>query len=581
MDGTTPICRCRVLYLGSAVPHVTKDGLQGIQEPLRDLYPDKGGSVSAKGIDSWLSVWSNGLLLENVDERKRQVTRFFPVDTLHYCAAVRFVLVPGTSGEKVQRFLPLDSPFARNPNLNHPPVFACILRRTTGIKVLECHAFICKKESAANALVRCCFHAYADSTYARHLEESTTYNGVGSRAQSTLMAGTVPTLDTVRKVEEWRQRDDDEENGRMSPDSATGSENYKVWHGPSHTEKEMVYVDYSGTLKSVKSTNEGNSTLDNPVKTNARQRQRQVISPAPALPPPNSIVTAASNKINKGPSSKSGTQKSNKSKAGKRSKMYMNGNMHSLPRPPPPGPIMMVRGPPPPRGHPGLVYRHPMSNHPMANHPNAIYSVPHRVMVDPRMVHPPPHDPRFIIQPPVPEHGTFTKQSRRAIEEPIYMPQSARPTSPVASYQPGAFNHEQYYQQQQYSTTPRPEAQYKKKKGKSSKSSDVESPFNTGIYKKKGHLNERAFSYSIRQEHRSRSNSLSNLKYFAENGEMPGPEDQHKTNNNNVVNKKDKEMAQLVNGLEIHENGHHHHHKDNGNFIKKKNPAFNGGGNHH
>lgn len=41
-----------------------------------------------------------------------------------------------------------------------------------------------------------------------------------------------------------------------------------------------------------------------------------------------------------------------------------------------------------------------------------------------------------------------------------------------------------------------------------------ESPFNTGIYKKKGHLNERAFSYSIRQEHRSRSyGSLANLKF--------------------------------------------------------------------
>lgn len=35
-DGPTPICRCRVLYLGSAVPQVTKDGLQGIQ--VIDLF---------------------------------------------------------------------------------------------------------------------------------------------------------------------------------------------------------------------------------------------------------------------------------------------------------------------------------------------------------------------------------------------------------------------------------------------------------------------------------------------------------------------------------------------------------------
>ena len=150
----TPICRCRVLYLGSAVPHVTKDGLQGIQEPLKELYPEEGAR-GAEGIDSWLSVWSNGFLLENVDENRKKVTRFFPIESLHYCAAVRYVLVPGTStGDKVQRFLPLDSPFARNPNANHPPLFAAILRRTTGIKVLECHVFICKRETAANALVR-------------------------------------------------------------------------------------------------------------------------------------------------------------------------------------------------------------------------------------------------------------------------------------------------------------------------------------------------------------------------------------------------------------------------------------------
>ena len=46
--------------------------------------------------------------------------------------------------------------------------------------------------------------------------------------------------------------------------------------------------------------------------------------------------------------------------------------------------------------------------------------------------------------------------------------------------------------------------------------STQQSPFNTGIYKRKGHLNERAFSYSIRQEHRSRSyGSLANLKFAA------------------------------------------------------------------
>lgn len=176
-DGTTPICRCRVLYLGSAVPHITKDGLQGIQEPLKDLYPEQGvfwnadRDHSATGIDSWLSVWSNGILVENVDDKGNTVRRFHPIESLHYCAAVRYVSVPASSGEaknsdgKISKFLPLDSPFSKSTIVDaingHPPLFACILRRTSGIKVLECHAFICKKEPAANALVRCCFHAYA------------------------------------------------------------------------------------------------------------------------------------------------------------------------------------------------------------------------------------------------------------------------------------------------------------------------------------------------------------------------------------------------------------------------------------
>lgn len=47
-----PLCRCRVLYIGSAVPIVTKDGLQGIQQPLRERYPVEE-VTDTKGIDSW------------------------------------------------------------------------------------------------------------------------------------------------------------------------------------------------------------------------------------------------------------------------------------------------------------------------------------------------------------------------------------------------------------------------------------------------------------------------------------------------------------------------------------------------
>lgn len=82
---TVPLCRCRVLYIGSAVPLQSKDGLQGIQQPLRERYPINE-NTETKGIDSWLSVWSNGLLLEYIDGSKKTESAFFPIITLHYCA---------------------------------------------------------------------------------------------------------------------------------------------------------------------------------------------------------------------------------------------------------------------------------------------------------------------------------------------------------------------------------------------------------------------------------------------------------------------------------------------------------------
>jgi hypothetical protein len=74
-------------------------------------------------------------------------------------------------------------------------------------------------------------------------------------------------------------------------------------------------------------------------------------------------------------------------------------------------------------------------------------------------------------------------------------------------------------------------------------SPENESRFGTGIYRRKGHLNERAFSYSIRAEHRSRSHgSLASLGFSAQNGNALPKEE-----------KKDREIAQLVAGLNLNE----------------------------
>jgi len=198
-----------------------------------------------------------------------------------------------------------------------------------------------------------------------------------------------------------------------------------------------------------------------------------------------------------------------------------------------------------------------------------------------------------------------------AMEEPIYMP-SARPLSPVASYQPEHFPHEAYLMQQyannniNNNSSGKPVKGKKGKKDKRSKelmvvngsgammplmppqmavngggmmmqqpppppppqmainghrvngngmmsghdeTDDTEdSVYNTGIYRRKGHLNERAFSYSIRQEHRSRSyGSLANLKFAAPptvpNGVDGAP--------NKVDIKKEREIMQMMQDLEL------------------------------
>ncbi|XP_049534064.1 maternal protein pumilio [Anopheles darlingi] len=329
MGESTPICRCRVLYLGSAVPRQSKDGLQGIQEPLRSLYPSEG-AIGAKGIDSWLSVWSNGILLENVDENRKQVTRFFPIDSLHYCAAVRQVLIPERGNSNPEpKFLPLDSPFARTPRAQHPPIFAAILRRTTGIKVLECHTFICKREAAANALVRCCFHAYADNSYARQLEGSGSGGGGGGSGSNSVYgtiggksngggggpgegaggwrsrAGSTTTLNSVGMSRQaingvtdaytvknlYASSADLEVVDDGESSLYNGDENHKVWNGSTDQidgigfGNDGHYDIYSGPGSTAGGVGGGGgggggSTLGRPA------RIRQISAPVPVPPPP-------------------------------------------------------------------------------------------------------------------------------------------------------------------------------------------------------------------------------------------------------------------------------------------------------
>lgn len=282
-----------------------------------------------------------------------------------------------------------------------------------------------------------------------------------------------------------------------------GDENHKVWAG-SQDNLDTIYDVYS------------TSTLTRP------QRPRQISAPVPVPPPPQKDKT---------------NKKKNKKMIGNsKEELYpmMNGKASSIagtmmkqknhhPMPPP----IYMMGPMPTT----------LPNPKFFKHGNTFSHRPSKKMLIPARPIPPP----FVPLPPMIIPTTMQKKNKKnkhIMEEPIYMP-SSRALSPVASYQPVNFPHEAYLMQH-YATMENPNKGKKKDKmgtnekkiskklaqsmnGLDDPNLTDESPFNTGIYRKKGHLNERAFSYSIRQEHRSRSyGSLANLKFATPipNGEV-------------------------------------------------------------
>lgn len=666
-ETTTPICRCRVLYLGSAVPHITKDGLQGIQEPLRDLYPEQGvfwntdRDHAATGIDSWLSVWSNGILVENVDDKGNTIRRFHPIESLHYCAAVRFVSVPATSTtndtkngaeSKVAKFLPLDSPFSKSTAIDplkapHPPLFACILRRTSGIKVLECHAFICKKEAAANALVRCCFHAYADTMHAKQIELESPYEQLDKRRSRSIGSALDSQSLIDDKVNNWQKNSTagsssgspDEINGFNETRSITRQKqartpsvvsliSHSMAEGPvppmSHglpPNVDAIYYNHgmpTGTLRSVR------SFISLAALKSQKKRSRQIPLPfpvgagpipQPGPPPPVMFATLSKKELKKVLKKESTLKRKHKYKDYPLPFLAPNGYpiIYGPPMGPAPapihGPIHPIYAPlPGPQGPPAPAFY------------GTIDSRKGRIPIPQPMPGPMISDNGHLLPPPPPpSSGHFQDEPiymhtlpspngtlHRPVTphgEPIYLdgrsngpiPIHMQPGPPPAIFmqQIGANGHmvpctivptlsrKELKELEKQKTLLKKAAKKEKKKaakqqqnkkGSNPSLNDGQGPMveeppidfyqprppygypgeelvatgenidesllapsdmqlssgnysnvsnsGGGIYKKKGHLNERAFSYSIRQEHRSRSNSLSNLAF--ENGVAPG-----------------------------------------------------------
>lgn len=304
-----------------------------------------------------------------------------------------------------------------------------------------------------------------------------------------------------------------------------GDENHKVWSGSTDqlngiSSLEGPYEIYSGT----------SSTLGRP------SRQRQISAPVPVPPPPKEEVKKRSSSSNKdkskrhslGTQSLSGTlirprpvHASTLTLNRNMPSMYQNGN----------GPHMIYGPLPPPNGA--------RQYHSLGRPMNGFGGGPPPPGMIPLALAPPPHHMPMMmpaqyatLQNPHSRAGKKGKHKREKFNGvPLGMPV---PPPMFHAYPPPP---------QILPSEPRPLGMSSRKLAQSaaaglddSGNSGAESPNGTGIYRRKGHLNERAFSYSIRQEHRSRSHgSLASLQFN-------GPD-----------SKKEQEIAQMVSGLDLND----------------------------
>ncbi|XP_055863233.1 histone-lysine N-methyltransferase SETD2-like [Biomphalaria glabrata] len=148
---TTPLIK-EVLYIGSAVPLETSEGLEAIQQPLRSRYP-VDNDENIQGILAVLTIVPAGIQLKYKTDPTNVV--LFPFAALTMCAAVRCVKTSNAStGDLSVRFVSLTSPEAGGHNSDRPVIFTAITRRTKGRQVLECHGFITETPKDAMDLVQ-------------------------------------------------------------------------------------------------------------------------------------------------------------------------------------------------------------------------------------------------------------------------------------------------------------------------------------------------------------------------------------------------------------------------------------------
>lgn len=140
------LSRCKALYLGTSIfnsdPKKFNEArltLSQLQESISQRYPIDGSNY-VRGVQTCLSIYPSGIQMEHSSLRGPTAISalfFYPIKSLVYCGALRFVKQPTQQNNndaapkptKSWKFVPLDSETAQmDKNLRNPPLFVAFVR---------------------------------------------------------------------------------------------------------------------------------------------------------------------------------------------------------------------------------------------------------------------------------------------------------------------------------------------------------------------------------------------------------------------------------------------------------------------
>ncbi|XP_045171595.1 uncharacterized protein LOC123533789 isoform X2 [Mercenaria mercenaria] len=148
------------IYLGSAMLTKGTTGLGVIQKPLRDKYfAFRKSSDNKLGPEIGIRINPRGIiLLFPGGHHGHPNDEFYEISSIHFIEAVQFVTVKQKDKKYYGAFLPIDEPegnpsqdklfvqiekkFNHLNKISHPPMLACVMRRPTGVKAVDCHMFV-------------------------------------------------------------------------------------------------------------------------------------------------------------------------------------------------------------------------------------------------------------------------------------------------------------------------------------------------------------------------------------------------------------------------------------------------------